>query len=418
MRDGSAIVERRSLQPQPGAVHLFPLAFVAAALILPGTSQPAADPPCAYVSYDLSDASVPGPQPTPPSLKSLKLMTAAAILVPLGLFIFAAWESRVQRFREAEQLIQRTVEVLSEHATRVLETQALILDRVDERIRGMSWQEVASSENLHRDLRMIDEKLDQVDTIWIIDAQARGRASSVFFPAPASSYVPDHDYFLALKDKDSGFFIGQPYPGRSNPDRMFFNMARRRSTPDGSFDGVIVTSLQPDYFAQLYRPFMASGRDSTSILRADGTVLARGPSPLRQSSVLSPDSSFMQAIRAGDQGLYRTTSQVDGIERIYGFRKLSPYPVYVTFGHSVDAILAQWHKDLALQGFVGLAAMLALLSVSTVACAGPAMSRRSLPAGVKAKRATRRCSGSRRPDCCSPGCARMGPSCSTRSIPP
>jgi PAS domain S-box-containing protein len=294
-------------------------------------------------------------------------MTAAAILVPLGLFIFAAWESRVQRFREAEQLIQRTVEVLGEHATRVLETQALILDRVDERIRGMSWQEVASSESLHRDLRMIDDKLDQVDTIWIIDGQARGRASSVFFPAPASSYVPDRDYFLALKEKDSGLFIGQPHPGRSNPEKMFFNMARRRSTPDGSFDGVIVTSLQPDYFTRFYRPFMASGRDSTSIVRADGAVLARGPGPFRQSSVLGPDSGFIQAVRASDQGLYRTTSQVDGIERIYGFRKLSPYPVYVTFGRSVDAILAQWHKDLALQGFVGLAAMLALLSVSTVA---------------------------------------------------
>lgn len=294
-------------------------------------------------------------------------MTAAAILVPLGLFVFAAWESRAQRFNEAEQMIQRTVEVLSEHATRVLETQALILDRVDERIRGMSWSEIASSEALHRDLRLIDDKLDQVDTIWIIDGQARGRASSAFFPAPASSYVPDRDYFLDLKQKDSGLFIGQPYPGRSNPDRMFFNMARRRSTPDGSFDGVIVTSLQPDYFAKIYRPFMASSRDSTSVLRADGAVLARGPGPLHRSAVLSPSSSFMQAIQGGDQGLYRTTSQVDGIERIYGFRKLSPYPAYVTYGHSVDAILSKWHQDIALHGFVGLAGMLALLSVSMVA---------------------------------------------------
>lgn len=292
---------------------------------------------------------------------------AAAILVPLGLFAFAAWESYTQRFEEAEQLIRRTVEVLSEHATRVLETQALILDRVDERIRGMSWSEIAASEDLHRDLRMIDDKLDQVDTIWIIDGQAHGRASSAFFPAPASSYVPDRDYFVALRQKDAGLFIGQPYPGRSNPDRMFFNMAKRRSTADGSFDGVIVTSLQPDYFATFYRPFMASSHDSTSILRSDGAVLARGPAPLRQSTVLSPSSSFMQAIRGGDQGLYRTVSQLDGIERIYGFRKLSPYPVYVTYGHSVDAILSQWYRDIALHGFVGLAGMLALLSVSTVA---------------------------------------------------
>ncbi len=341
---------------------------------------------------------------------------AAAILVPLGLFAFAAWESYTQRFHEAEQLVRRTVEVLSEHATRVLETQALILDRVDERVRGLSWSEIASSEDLHRDLRMIDDKLDQVDTIWIIDGQARGRASSAFFPAPVSSYVPDRDYFVALRDKDAGLFIGQPYPGRSNPDRMFFNIAKRRTTPDGSFDGVIVTSLQPDYFARFYRPFMASSRDSTSIVRSDGAVLARGPGPFRQNPVLSPSSSFMQAIRTGDQGIFRTTSQLDGVERIYGFRKLPPYPVYVTYGHSVDAILSQWHRDIALHGFIALAGMLALVGSVPWPCGGRATSSMSSPAGARAKHVTRRCSASLRPVCCSPVCVRTAQWFLRRSI--
>ncbi|MFC4175458.1 ATP-binding protein [Microvirga sp. GCM10011540] len=294
-------------------------------------------------------------------------MAVAAVLVPLALFLVAAWESRSQRFQEAEQLVHRTVDVLREHAGRVFETQSLVLDRVDERIRGMSWSEIAASEELHRDLRAIDGKLDQVDNVWLIDPEARGRASSNFFPAPASSYVPDRDYFVALKQKDEGIYIGQSYPGRSNPGSVFFNIARRRSTPDGSFDGIIVTSLQPSYFAAFYRPLISAPKDTTSLIRGDGTVLARGPESLSHSSVLSQDSAFMRAIRNGSHGLYRTVSQVDGVERIYAFRKLDPYPLYVTFGHPVSAILARWHKDLMLYGGVTAAALFALLGVTAVA---------------------------------------------------
>jgi PAS domain S-box-containing protein len=294
-------------------------------------------------------------------------MALSAILVPLALFALAAWESYTQRHDEAEETVQRMADVLGAHAQRVLETQALVLDRVDERVRGMSWPEIAASERLHRDLRGIDDKLNQIDTIWLIDPEARGRASSAFFPAPSSSYVPDRDYFLALKNADLGIFIGQSYPGRSNQNNLFFNIARRRSSPDGSFDGVIVTSLRPDYFASFYRPLMTSPQDSTSLIRSDGAVLARAPNPLRQAAVLSLESNFMRAIQGTERGLYRAVSQVDGIERIYGFRKLDPYPVFVTFGRPTVSILAQWHRDMALYGTVTFAAMLALLGVTAVA---------------------------------------------------
>ena len=292
-------------------------------------------------------------------------MAVAAVLVPLALFGLVAWESRTQRFHEAELLVRRTVDVLSEHAQRVLETQALVLDHVNGLTRGMSWQEIASSQDLHRDLRAIDEKLDQVESVWLIGPDARGLASSDFFPAPASSFVPDRDYFVALKERDTGIFIGQPVPGRSQSG-LFFNIAQRRSSADGSFDGLIVTSIRPEYFAAFYRALITSPQDSTSLVREDGVILARGPDPIRQSTALDSSSSFMQAIRQSTQGLYQTVSQVDGVERIYGFRKLAPFPVYVTFGRSVDAILAQWHRDLALYGIVTLAAMLALLGVTAV----------------------------------------------------
>jgi PAS domain S-box-containing protein len=294
-------------------------------------------------------------------------MAVAAILVPLALFGLAAWQSYVKHFHDAEQVVQRTVDVLSEHARRVFETQQLVLDRVDERIRGMSWSEIAKSASLHRSLQGIDDRLEQVDNIWLIGPDARGRASSRFFPVPESSYVPDRDYFLALKEKDVGIFIGQSFPGRSTQNRLFFNIAKRRTSSDGSFDGLVVTSLQPEYFSGFYKALITSPQEAISLIRTDGAVLAHGPDPIPQMSVLGPESGFMRALKGGDEGHYQAVSQVDGIERIYAFRKLPPYPVYVAFGRPVHAVLAGWHKDLALYGVVALAAMLALLGVTAVA---------------------------------------------------
>src|SRR5439155_7531384 len=141
----------------------------------------------------------------------------------------------------------------------------------------------------------LDQGLPQTTAIWLIDPEGRGRNGSVFFPAPPTSVVVDRDYFVALKREDAGTVIGQAYLGRAQSDRLFFNVARRRGSADGRFDGVIVIALSPEYFANVYRTMVAGSDDTISLLRSDGAVLARGPRPLAQPFVINLQSGDWQA---------------------------------------------------------------------------------------------------------------------------
>src|SRR4051794_19104426 len=300
------------------------------------------------------------------SLPALRALAAASILFPLVFLCLGAWQSYQQHMRDAEAAIRRGAEIVSEQVLRVLEVQELVIGRVDDRVGGMSWDEISASEDLHRWLLQLDESLPTLDVIWLIDPQGRGRNSSRYFPAPSTSRVADRDYFAALKEKDTGTFIGEPRPGRSTAG-LFFNIARRRTTPGGAFDGLIVTSLDPAYFAETLKGLIQSPDDSFSVIREDGTGLARGPQPLQQPMRLSSESGFLRAIRGGTETSYRSVAQLDRIERLYWYKKLPGHPVYVSFGRSFRAVLAAWYRYFILYSRLALVSAGALSAMTFLA---------------------------------------------------
>jgi PAS domain S-box-containing protein len=297
----------------------------------------------------------------------LRALRAASLLVPLLFFAFGAWQSHRQHIREANRAAERTVEILDQQARRVFEVQDLVMTQIAERVAGLSWDEIAASADLHQWLKALDERTAQIDVIWLIDPQGRGRNSSRFFPAPDTSRVADRDYFQALRESDGGTFLGEPQRGRTVTNRVFVNVARRRSAPGGAFDGVIVTSLEPDYFANAFKSLALSPDDSISLVREDGTVLARGPEPLRDPLKLRPTSGLLANLSQGEQGTFRARAQIDGVERLYRFRKLDIAPVYVLYGRAMQPVLAGWYRDLLLYGLLAAFAAAGLLATTGVA---------------------------------------------------
>src|SRR6478735_8377544 len=125
----------------------------------------------------------------------LRVLKAASVLVPLAFFAFGAWQSYRQHLREAAQSVERTVDILDQQAQRVFEVQDAIMQQIDERVAGMTWDEIGASETLHQWLKALDDRIAQIDVVWLIDPQGHGRNSSRFFPAPATSRVADRNYF-------------------------------------------------------------------------------------------------------------------------------------------------------------------------------------------------------------------------------
>ncbi|WP_406857124.1 PDC sensor domain-containing protein [Alsobacter sp. KACC 23698] len=112
------------------------------------------------------------------------MLKVASVLVPLAFFAFGAGQSYHQRLREAAQSVERTVDILDQQARRVFEVQDLILQQTDDRVAAMTWDEIGSSETLHQWLKAMDDRVAQIDVVWLIDPQGHGRIPAASSPLP------------------------------------------------------------------------------------------------------------------------------------------------------------------------------------------------------------------------------------------
>jgi hypothetical protein len=178
-------------------------------------------------------------------LANNKVFLAAAVAIPVSLLALAGWLDYRQVEGQARQHVRHTTAALSEHAQRTLRSHELIIQFVDRYVQGWSWSEIASSRELHELLAHLTRDSQDVASVFLVDPQGRRWASSRRFPMPEVD-GSDRDYFQALRSRDA-LYISQTTTGRLQGDR-FFAVARRRSSPNGQFDGVIGVSVDPQYF--------------------------------------------------------------------------------------------------------------------------------------------------------------------------
>ena len=67
----------------------------------------------------------------------------------MALFVVVAWLDRVAVQTHAEADVVRGADSVREHALWVFQTDALIIALIDQRIRSMTWGEIATSSTLH-----------------------------------------------------------------------------------------------------------------------------------------------------------------------------------------------------------------------------------------------------------------------------
>jgi signal transduction histidine kinase len=313
--------------------------------------------PAGSADRDASRAGGSGSIDAVPITSSPRRLLVAAFLVPALLFLIVAWHDRALVLEDAKRDVLRTVAIFEQHARNVFETHVLVAAQINERVRGMTWEEIGNSDQLRQNLKSICDQYPQVQSLWLLDPAGIVRNSSLDLPdTPIVS--ADRDFFVTLREKDVGTFISSPMIGRMN-GFVNFNLARRRTGRSNEFDGVIVVSIRPPYFVQFWRNVISRlDRSAMLLVRADGAVLAREPFPNYEASKLSPDSRLMRAITQADAGSYHAISPIDGVERIFAYRKVDRFPVYVGHGVAVEDALSVWRQHLFLYGsFFALATL-------------------------------------------------------------
>lgn len=288
-----------------------------------------------------------------------KLLIAAALLIPAILFLVIIWQDYHTILNTARAEVTRTTKIFEQHAFNVFETHQLVAERINDRLKDLSWDEIEHSSEVRDYLRNIEKEYPQVFALWLADSAGIVRNSSKALPAAPVS-VADRDYFQALSTSNIGLFIGHVVKPRIM-NSLNFNVAYRRGGAEGRFNGVIIVTSSPDYFSNFWNS-VTSRQDSVAILlRSDGSILSRslGLNPDRLK--FPADSAPMKAISGSHEGSYIAASMHDGTERIYGFNKIDKFPIYAFYGLNMKSVLHKWHRHILIYGVFFTLAVLVLV---------------------------------------------------------
>jgi two-component system, NtrC family, sensor kinase len=168
------------------------------------------------------------------------------------------------------------------------------------------------------------------------------------YPNTPRVSLADRDYFKAHESGASADpLIGKPIKSRS-VDRWFVSVSRRVEGPDGRFHGIVVAAVEPTFYEHFYSELGLGPKDAVSLLHSDGTLIARVPESFGQiGNKLSALTVFRHYPRR-TRATYRAAAEgFDGLERIVSFRALADFPLLITVGLSVDALLATWRRTAA-----------------------------------------------------------------------
>jgi two-component system, NtrC family, sensor kinase len=181
--------------------------------------------------------------------------------------------------------------------------------------------------------------------------------------------LADRDYFRAQAiDPKAGLYIGEPLKSRSTQigSPWFLSVSRRINLPDGTFYGVAVAALQPKYFAQFYSKIDIGGDGVVALIHASALVIARYPEHENGEGVsLSGQKLFTTELKRGNSGTYTDISKVDGVERVYAYRTVSPFPLIVAVGLSRATLIAVWRSQAFVEASAG-AAIIMFLMIGTL----------------------------------------------------
>ncbi|WP_082528689.1 ATP-binding protein [Methylobacterium sp. Leaf466] len=295
---------------------------------------------------------------------------AAAVVVGIGIPAVVAnhlHQQYGQALHIAETSTANTTRALEQHAARTLETVDTYLQAVISVI-GPDMDGL-SPEVIHKALRDRLAQSRHLNNVMILDASGRLIHEAGAFPARSTEFG-DRDYVEALHgDGQTGLVVGRPVTGRVSK-LPTLPLIRRITRADGSFAGMVVASLNPAAFQEVYDALDLGAGSTLSLWRADGTLLVRSPDlPSAVGKNYAATENYKRYVLARQTRPFWSAGSTDGIERVLALGFVPSYPLYVSATQSRDTALAEWRRSVWTQapiaGGTTLVLVLSLLSLAS-----------------------------------------------------
>lgn len=299
------------------------------------------------------------------AMRPLRLLIVASLLFPAIIFAIAAWIGYRQQFEEATVRLERTMDVVYEHATKVFETFDLAARYTDELVNVQDRDIRLREREYNQRLRILINSMPQLLDIWVIGTDGKPLVSGTVFPMPELD-LRDREYFQRLATNPNLLvYVTDLLDSRIQNLRFFAYSKRRTSPPNSSaFNGLIMISAKPEYFSRFYATLPRHDVDAVQLIRADGAVLTRFPFDERFPRYLPADHELFEVLKGNGSGLVSARSPLDGKQRVYAYRRLPNIDVFAMVGVDRETVIADWLLNTSRHLIFGIPATIALFLLS------------------------------------------------------
>jgi signal transduction histidine kinase len=289
-------------------------------------------------------------QPTEPASGRKTVVTAFAatfrggVVAFTGFLLALLWSGvlfhlnydRTQTIDHARVNVANLSQAFDEHITSVFRA-------VDQTMLGLKREyerdpvafDPATALSQHAVLRGVSLQVGTIDADGFVSSSSAATSSE-------RVYVGDREHFTVHRDADTGtLFISKPIFGRVS-GRWSIQVTRRLNHADGSFAGVMLISLDPQYLATFFNRIDLGSDGFISVVGRDDMVVRARTSAIGANAPARnlTGTALPGMLAKAPSGTYETVSPVDSVYRIVGYRALDEYPLVVVVGVSRDDILA------------------------------------------------------------------------------
>lgn len=159
-------------------------------------------------------------------------------------------------------------------------------------------------------------------------------------------------YHRAHDDRKT--IVGDPVRSRSG-GQWTVTISRRFNRADGSFGGVVLATVDTDYFVRFYGQYDLGPKGSVALLNSKGLLLARtGDDGKLVGRDMSSTQLFRERIPLETAAVYHFTSPLDGLRRVSAYRASAHYPLVLLATQAEVDVLARWERGAAFRSFLVL----------------------------------------------------------------
>ena len=310
-----------------------------------------------------------------------RLSSQGRVLGLIGCVCFAlvglqAWQlQRVYEtnIRQNAVVTANTARAMASQAEVTLKTADTVVASLVEQVEAEGTGPEARA-RLYALMTSLAAALPAAHEMGITDSDGNAIVKSLVAKPVGLNYAERAYFRFHATHPDRGPYIGEQIKSKIDGS-VNITVTRRINHADGSFAGVVVTSVAMSFFQHLFDEMQARSGGIIALLADDKgmSILARSPNDSRAAGGFEPSTEPRHQMRAERAGNVAYTSAVDGVRRLGSFQHLGEFPLTTLVAQSEWDVQSGWRAELRWHAII-----LACVIVVVVVVGGRAVKANSM----------------------------------------